>query len=106
MTEEELREKLDALRESIDGIDAQLLDLLNQRAQCSVEVGKLKRDATRAPYVPERERQILSLRFDRGWTAVQIAEEMSLESPRRAYTIIDRGLRMLRNLLKSEEKRA
>jgi DNA-directed RNA polymerase specialized sigma24 family protein len=49
--------------------------------------------------LPEEERQILSLRFDRGWTAARIAEELGLESPRRAYTMIERGLRQLRKLL-------
>jgi RNA polymerase sigma factor (sigma-70 family) len=49
--------------------------------------------------LPEEERRILALRFDRGWTAARIAEELGLESPRRAYTIIERGLRQLRKLL-------
>ncbi len=46
-------------RRKIDEIDRKLVALLNERAQCAVEVGKLKR-GTHAPlYQPEREREIL-----------------------------------------------
>ncbi len=53
--------------------------------------------------LPDEERRVLSLRFDRGWTAVQIAEEMGFESPRRSYTVIDKGLRRLRKLMGLEK---
>jgi RNA polymerase sigma factor (sigma-70 family) len=49
--------------------------------------------------LPEEERRVLTLRFDRGWTAVQIAAEMGYENPRRSYTVIDKGLRRLRRWL-------
>jgi DNA-directed RNA polymerase specialized sigma24 family protein len=49
--------------------------------------------------LPEEERRVLMLRFDRRWTAVQIAAEMGFESPRRSYTVIDKGLRRLRRML-------
>jgi chorismate mutase-like protein len=46
-------------RRKIDEIDHKLVALLNERSQCAVEVGKLKR-GTHAPlYQPEREREIL-----------------------------------------------
>ncbi|MDB5796894.1 MAG: pheA [Paucimonas sp.] len=52
-------EQLKPLREQIDAIDAQLLDLLNQRARVAQQVGHLKA-ATNAPvFRPEREAQIL-----------------------------------------------
>src|SRR5690606_34752062 len=53
--------------------------------------------------LPEEERRVLTLRFDRGWTAVQIAAEMGFESPRRSYTVIEKGLRRLRRLLGAEK---
>jgi len=52
---------LDDLRQKIDEIDAQLVALMNERARCAVEIGRLKREAGNAAfYSPEREREILS----------------------------------------------
>lgn len=45
------------------------------------------------------EREVMRLRFDEGWTARRIADEMGLDGQRRVYTIIDRVVRKLRNLL-------
>lgn len=53
--------------------------------------------------LPEEERRVLTLRFDRRLTAVQIAAEMGFESPRRSYTVIEKGLRRLRRLLGAEK---
>ncbi len=53
--------------------------------------------------LPEEERRVLTLRFDHGRTAVQIAAEMGFESPRRSYTVIEKGLRRLRRLLGAEK---
>jgi len=51
---------LDSLRKRIDEIDARLVDLLNERARCAVEVGKVKRETGQASvYSPEREREVL-----------------------------------------------
>lgn len=50
--------KLDALRRQIDEIDARLLDLLNQRAGCTIEVGKAKKELSLPIYDPEREKTI------------------------------------------------
>ncbi len=61
-------DKLKPLRERIDAIDGQLLDLLNARAQCALEVGEIKQHQSTPPgatdeqpvfYRPEREAQIL-----------------------------------------------
>jgi RNA polymerase sigma factor (sigma-70 family) len=46
--------------------------------------------------LPEDERRILSLRFERGWSARRIAEELGLSGPRGAYTLLDRIVRSLR----------
>ncbi len=48
--------RLGALRETIDGIDRQVLLLLNQRARAAAEIGILKQGAV---YRPEREAQVL-----------------------------------------------
>src|ERR1700751_3316651 len=54
-----MTDKLKPLREQIDAIDAQILDLLNRRARLAQEVGHVKAE-TRAPvFRPEREAQVL-----------------------------------------------
>jgi chorismate mutase/prephenate dehydratase len=49
---------LDDLRNRIDAIDRQMLDLLNERARCACEVGHIKRAEDAPFYVPEREKAI------------------------------------------------
>ncbi len=51
---------LDELRQRIDQIDQQLVNLLNERAKVVVEVGKLKSKADRPVYSPDREKQVLA----------------------------------------------
>ena len=50
--------------------------------------------------LPAQDRHVYSLRFERGWTAHQIAEELGLADPRGAYTLVDRIVRGLRRRLK------
>ncbi len=51
---------LESLRQRIDEIDAELVCLLNERARCAVEVGKVKRETGEAAvYSPGREREVL-----------------------------------------------
>lgn len=49
---------LDDLRNRIDEVDAQLVKLLNERAQVVVEVGKLKSRTDGPIYAPDREKQV------------------------------------------------
>lgn len=49
--------------------------------------------------LPEEEYRVVTLRFDRGWTAKRIADELGLEGRRRVYTLVERALRRLRGLL-------
>ncbi len=49
---------LDELRECIDRLDTQIVRLLNERAACAREIGKLKRDTSAPFYVPEREKAV------------------------------------------------
>lgn len=46
-------------RRRIDEIDRQLIKLLNERSQCALEIGKVKRQHQLAIYQPEREREVL-----------------------------------------------
>ena len=50
---------LDELRAKIDALDTQILELLNQRAKCAMQIGEIKRSTSAACYVPERERAVL-----------------------------------------------
>jgi chorismate mutase/prephenate dehydratase len=50
---------LNDLRQQIDKIDAQLVQLLNQRAELVVQVGKVKRSTGTPIYAPHREQQVL-----------------------------------------------
>lgn len=54
-----MTDKLKPLREKIDAIDAQLLELLNQRAKVAQEVGHVKAETGAPVFRPEREAQIL-----------------------------------------------
>jgi chorismate mutase len=46
-------------RSRIDEIDRKLVELLNERSQCALEIGKIKRESGQPLYQPERERQVL-----------------------------------------------
>ena len=50
---------LDGWRKRIDEIDQQLLKLLNDRSQCAVEVGHIKKKSNMPAWQPEREAEIL-----------------------------------------------
>ncbi len=50
----------------------------------------------------EEEREVVRLRFEEGLTAQQIADERGLVGQRRVYTIIDRALRRLRQLMERD----
>lgn len=52
-------DKLLPLRRKIDAIDAQILDLLNQRARVAQEVGHVKAETNAPVFRPEREAQVL-----------------------------------------------
>ena len=45
-------------RQKIDDLDRQLVRLINERAQCALEIGRLKRDSAMPIYEPDRERLI------------------------------------------------
>ena len=45
-------------RKKIDGLDEQLVALLNERAAAAVEIGRIKRETTAPIYEPKREQQV------------------------------------------------
>jgi chorismate mutase len=47
-------------RRRIDEIDKKLVELLNARSQCALEIGKLKQEAKIPLYQPDRENEVLS----------------------------------------------
>jgi len=52
---------LDDWRSRINNLDAEILNLLNQRAEAALQIGHLKRRQGMPSYVPEREAEILRL---------------------------------------------
>jgi chorismate mutase len=46
-------------RRRIDEIDRKLVDLLNERSKCALELGKLKQQANLPLYQPDREKEVL-----------------------------------------------
>ncbi len=50
---------IDELRERIDQLDERLVELLNERAACALEVGKLKHALGIEVYQPDREAVVL-----------------------------------------------
>ena len=55
-------------RDKIDGIDERLIELLNERSRCAVEIGKIKRRESLPLYQPDREQAVIKsvLRKNRG----------------------------------------
>jgi chorismate mutase-like protein len=50
---------LDDLRKDIDRVDEVLVRLLNERARCVCEIGRLKKELDIEIYQPDREKQVL-----------------------------------------------
>ncbi|NJB68259.1 chorismate mutase/prephenate dehydratase [Desulfobaculum xiamenense] len=55
----EADERLGVLRGEIDELDLRIVELLNRRASCSLEVGRIKRGAGDCIFKPVRERQVM-----------------------------------------------
>ena len=56
---------LDDLRNDIDRVDEVLVRLLNERARCVCEIGRLKKQTNMEVYQPDREKQVLRARAGR-----------------------------------------
>ncbi len=47
-------------RRRIDQLDKKLVELLNERSRCALEIGKLKQEAKLPLYQPDRENEVLA----------------------------------------------
>ena len=59
MNKNQERQSLDKLRSHIDELDSELLKLLNERAKCVTEIGKIKHKEKKDVLVPLREKELL-----------------------------------------------
>jgi len=50
---------LAGLRRRIDELDRKLVELLNERSKCALEIGKLKQEQHLPLYQPDREKEVL-----------------------------------------------
>ena len=95
-----MEKDLDFWREKIDALDEQIIELLNERAQCALFVGKIKCAEGLPLHVPDRETLILS----------RIRElnsgPLSHEAAQRIFRqIIDESLRLEEDHADSESKK-
>ena len=51
--------KIEDLRQRIDQLDEKLVELLTERANCALQIGKLKHDLGLEVYQPDREAEVL-----------------------------------------------
>ncbi len=56
---------VDDVRQRIDAIDDELVELLNKRIAAAIEIGKLKQDSAGEVYVPAREKAVLEGAIER-----------------------------------------
>ncbi|HEV2615242.1 MAG TPA: chorismate mutase [Candidatus Acidoferrales bacterium] len=56
---DEAANAIESWRCRIDEIDRRLIELLNERSHCALEIGRVKRQHNITVYQPERERQVL-----------------------------------------------
>ena len=70
--------KLTPLRKQIDAIDAQILQLLNQRAKVAEAVGHVKAETNAPVFRPEREAQVLRAVADRNPGPMQSADVQTI----------------------------
>ena len=73
-----MTDKLTPLREQIDAIDAQLLELLSRRARLAQEVGHVKAETNAPVFRPEREAQVLRGVADRNPGPLKGAEVQTI----------------------------
>ena len=52
-------QSLEKLRSRIDELDSELLKLMNERAKCVIEIGKIKQKEKKDVLVPLREKELL-----------------------------------------------
>jgi chorismate mutase-like protein len=93
--------KVEDWRRRIDEIDRKLVELLNERSTCVVEIGKLKKVDGTPLYQPDREREVLAAaeRASRG--------PLSGAAIRRLFErILDEARSVERTVMQDEAKKA
>ena len=68
MVEKRALSEIDALRQRIDDLDEALVQLLSQRAECALAIGRAKKELGLEVYQPAREVEVLNhvQRLNRG----------------------------------------
>jgi chorismate mutase-like protein len=93
--------KVEDWRRKIDEIDQKLVQLLNERSQCVVEIGRLKKVDGTPLYQPDREREVLA--------GVERANQgpLSAAAIRRLFErILDEARSVERTIMKDDAKKA
>ena len=54
-----MRLEIEDWRDEIDRVDQELVELLNRRAHCAIEIGRIKLEQGLPIYLPEREREVV-----------------------------------------------
>ena len=76
---DEIEQKLNGLREAIDAVDDELLELIQRRARLASEVGEQKQNRGNAPfYVPSREAAIIRRLLARNAEAAAASHEAKI----------------------------
>lgn len=82
--------RLDEYRSQIDGVDLQIVDLLNKRAVIVQRIGRVKKEAGLAVAAPAREQQVLDQVAEAGKTG-----PLPPAAVRRIYEVILREMTAL-----------
>lgn len=59
-TEDQAKKEMGEWRQRIDNIDLQLVKLFNERTQCAIEIGHIKKRIGLEIYSPSREAQVIA----------------------------------------------
>jgi chorismate mutase len=98
---DEAQDDIGDWRRRIDELDLELVRLLNERAHCAIEIGKLKRKRGLAIYDPRREEQIIRT------VTSQNAGPLDADGIRRLFErIIDESRRIERVSAEAGRRRA
>ncbi|MBP6823734.1 MAG: chorismate mutase [Acidobacteria bacterium] len=60
MSSEQAKQEMGEWRQRIDDIDLQLVKLFNERTQCAIEIGHIKKRIGLEIYSPSREAQVIA----------------------------------------------
>lgn len=86
--------QLKSLRSQIDKLDLQILKLINERAECAVEIGQLKTEAQAEVFSPAREEEVIQNLLDSSKGPLQPV------TIRAVYRELMSGARALQKMLK------